>query len=219
MSSKDRILTRLRKVAVQDREYQGPLIRDKSIFSDYQTNPDSLSGQFMARLKSLYAECYIMQTMDQLAENLAGLLKNFEPRRCVTHSFSYINHIKNNFPVLIPYLNEIDYLNILSPDFADYEVGITCADVLIARTGSILLSSSSAGGRRLSVLPPVHIVIASSDQLVPSLDEALDKLSQIKQEWSYATFITGPSRTSDIEKQLVLGAHGPKRLIMLLLQV
>jgi L-lactate dehydrogenase complex protein LldG len=52
---------------------------------------------------------------------------------------------------------------------------------------------------------------------VPSLDEALKKIEEADRNWSYATFITGPSRTSDIEKRLVLGAHGPKRLVTFIL--
>jgi L-lactate dehydrogenase complex protein LldG len=89
---------------------------------------------------------------------------------------------------------------------------------LIARTGSILLHTVSAGGRRLSVLPPTHIVIAEEKQIVPSLDEAFNTLDHDQDIWSYATIITGPSRTSDIEKQLVLGAHGPKKLIVLIIK-
>ena len=111
----------------------------------------------------------------------------------------------------------IDGQKISSPDFADFMVGITAADFLVARTGSIVLSTATAGGRRLSVLPPFHIAIATMQQLVVSLDEALKiyhERGESKRS-SYATIITGPSRTSDIEKILVLGAHGPKRLAVI----
>jgi L-lactate dehydrogenase complex protein LldG len=108
-------------------------------------------------------------------------------------------------------------LSISSPEFSKYEVGISGAEYLVARTGSIFLNSQMAGGRRLSVLPPIHIVLAWRNQLVPSLDDVLKSISNRDTDWSYATFITGPSRTSDIEKKLVLGAHGPKRLITLIL--
>jgi L-lactate dehydrogenase complex protein LldG len=96
-------------------------------------------------------------------------------------------------------------------------VGITAVDFLVARTGSLVLSSATAGGRRLSVLPPFHVAVATTDQLVLSLDEAM-RIYQQRGEAirsSYATIITGPSRTSDIEKILVLGAHGPKRLAVM----
>ena len=99
-------------------------------------------------------------------------------------------------------------------------VGITACDALISQTGSILLTSRSAGGRALSVLPPHHLVIARADQLVPDLPAACDLLSARYGENypSFITFITGPSRTGDIERILVLGAHGPKNLTIILIR-
>lgn len=99
-------------------------------------------------------------------------------------------------------------------------VGITACDALVAQTGSILLTARSAGGRALSVLPPHHVVIAHADQLVPDLPAAFDLL-QAKYGNNYpsfATFITGPSRTGDIERILVLGAHGPRDLTVILIR-
>ncbi|MBV9997839.1 MAG: lactate utilization protein [Verrucomicrobia bacterium] len=99
-------------------------------------------------------------------------------------------------------------------------VGITACDALVAQTGSILLTSRSAGGRALSVLPPHHVVIAQADQLVPDLPAAFDLLySRYGNSYpSFATFITGPSRTGDIERILVLGAHGPRNLTVILIR-
>jgi L-lactate dehydrogenase complex protein LldG len=94
------------------------------------------------------------------------------------------------------------------------DVGITECDALVAQTGSVLVTSQSAGGRALSVLPPHHVVLARYDQLVPDLEAAFNVLhSHYSDAWpSFMSFITGPSRTGDIERILVLGAHGPKRL-------
>jgi L-lactate dehydrogenase complex protein LldG len=99
-------------------------------------------------------------------------------------------------------------------------VGITACDALIAQTGSILLTARSAGGRALSVLPPHHVVIAQADQLVPDLPAAFDLLySRYGNNYpSFVTFVTGPSRTGDIERILVLGAHGPRNLTVILIQ-
>ncbi len=94
------------------------------------------------------------------------------------------------------------------------DLGVTGCDCLIAQTGSIAVSTRSAGGRALSVLPPVHLVIARREQIVPDLTGAMDWLRRrYDQHWpSSLSLITGPSRTADIEKILVMGAHGPKRL-------
>ena len=96
------------------------------------------------------------------------------------------------------------------------ELGETGCDCLVAQTGSIFVSTRSAGGRALSVLPPVHLVIARREQLVPDLPAAFALLRQrYGDHWPSAiSLITGPSRTADIEKILVMGAHGPKRLAL-----
>jgi L-lactate dehydrogenase complex protein LldG len=99
-------------------------------------------------------------------------------------------------------------------------VGITACDALIAQTGSVLLTARSAGGRALSVLPPHHVVVAQVDQLVPDLPAAFELLqAKYRDDYpSFITLITGPSRTGDIERILVLGAHGPKNLTLILIE-
>lgn len=99
------------------------------------------------------------------------------------------------------------------------DAGITLCEALVARTGSILLSSKQAAGRGLSIFPPVHIVVAYTSQLVPDIQEALDIIRK-KYEGKMPTMISlasGPSRTADIEKTLVLGAHGPKAVYLFLI--
>ena len=94
------------------------------------------------------------------------------------------------------------------------DAGISACDALVAQTGSVLVTSQSAGGRALSVLPPHHVVLARREQLVPDLTAAfaLLKAKYAPNYPSLISFITGPSRTGDIERILVLGAHGPKKL-------
>jgi L-lactate dehydrogenase complex protein LldG len=96
------------------------------------------------------------------------------------------------------------------------DLGVTTCDCLVAQTGSIIISTLSAGGRALSVLPPVHLVIVRREQIVPDLATALALLrKRYDARWPSAlSVITGPSRTGDIEKILVMGAHGPKRLVI-----
>ena len=94
---------------------------------------------------------------------------------------------------------------------------ITTAEALVAQTGSVLVSAA-CGGRGASVIAPVHIVVATVDQLVPDLESAFAQLQQrgTAQRNSYLCLVTGSSRTADIEKILVLGAHGPRRLVVAL---
>jgi L-lactate dehydrogenase complex protein LldG len=98
------------------------------------------------------------------------------------------------------------------------DAGITSCEALVAQTGSILVSSASSGGRALSILPHVHVVVATRDQIVATLADALHaaKAHHNGHLPSMLSFITGPSRTGDIERILVLGAHGPKELVLIL---
>jgi len=93
---------------------------------------------------------------------------------------------------------------------------VSLAEALVAQTGSILVSAS-CGGRGASVVAPVHIVFATLDQLVPDLATALGKAARggTLQNNSFACMISGSSRTADIEKILVQGAHGPVRLVVI----
>lgn len=99
------------------------------------------------------------------------------------------------------------------------EIGITGCEFLIAHTGSAMVSSAQKGGRQLFVYPPVHIIIAKKDQLVDYLESAYIAIqNKYKNDLpSQITLITGPSRTADIEKTLILGAHGPRELHVFLL--
>ncbi len=104
-------------------------------------------------------------------------------------------------------------------DFLKAEVGITLCESLIARNGSIMVSNSNAAGRRLSIYPDSHIVLAYTSQLVLDLKDGFKLLKEKYGDAlpSMISNITGPSRTADIEKTLVLGAHGPKELYVFLI--
>jgi L-lactate dehydrogenase complex protein LldG len=96
---------------------------------------------------------------------------------------------------------------------------ITTAECLVASTGSILIVSSGAG-RGASVVAPVHIVLASEAQLERDLAAALARVKhrELQEQNSCLFLITGSSRTADIEKMLVLGAHGPRRVVVILVR-
>ncbi len=103
------------------------------------------------------------------------------------------------------------------PPSESSQATITGAECLVAATGSILIASSPAG-RGASVVAPVHIVIASEAQLEPDLAAALADANRraLPAHNSALFLITGSSRTADIEKILVLGAHGPRHVIVIL---
>jgi L-lactate dehydrogenase complex protein LldG len=102
--------------------------------------------------------------------------------------------------------------------FLQLNIGVTGCELLVAHLGSVLVSSAQISGRRLNVFPETHIVVANQSQLTDYLDHALEILqNKYKNELpSLISNITGPSRTADIEKTLVMGMHGPKSLIVII---
>jgi L-lactate dehydrogenase complex protein LldG len=105
-----------------------------------------------------------------------------------------------------------------SKELAECEAAITSCELLVARTGSIVMSAAGDSGRAVSVYAPVHICIAYTSQLVYDIKDGLQKLKEKYQSQmpSLITFATGPSRTADIEKTLVVGVHGPKEVYVFL---
>ncbi|MET0465790.1 MAG: lactate utilization protein [Chitinophagaceae bacterium] len=103
---------------------------------------------------------------------------------------------------------------LVKTDLAGCDVSVTGCEFLVARTGSIVMSAAQQSGRTTSVYAPVHICIAYSSQLVYDVKDALQLLKEKygSQLPSQVTFATGPSRTADIEKTLVVGVHGPKEV-------
>lgn len=88
-------------------------------------------------------------------------------------------------------------------------VGITSADYALADTGTLVLLASRAEARLISLLPPVHLAVVPRSRILTGLDELLSLEPLLVASRSSAVFITGPSRTGDIEQFLVRGVHGP----------
>ena len=105
-------------------------------------------------------------------------------------------------------------------NLAGCDASITGCEYLVARTGSMVLSSAAESGRTVSVYAPVHICIAYTNQLVYEVKEALMLLKEkyAAKLPSLISVATGPSRTADIEKTLVTGVHGPKEVYCFLVE-
>ncbi|MEP6584587.1 MAG: lactate utilization protein [Ginsengibacter sp.] len=102
---------------------------------------------------------------------------------------------------------------------ADCDAAVTGCELLVARTGAIVMTSAEQSGRTVSAYAPVHLCIAYTHQLVYDTKDALKLLKTKYGENipSFITFAAGPSRTADIEKTLVVGVHGPKEVYLFLI--
>lgn len=99
---------------------------------------------------------------------------------------------------------------------SDAVIGLTEVDYAIAETGSLVVLSGSGRARTASLLPRIHVALVRVEQILPGLDELFVQLDAANETPSAVTFITGPSRTADIELTLVVGVHGPQELHVIL---
>lgn len=114
---------------------------------------------------------------------------------------------------------ERDHKDRVLRDYENFDAGIGGADVLVAESASVGLITPGEECAALSLLPETHIVVAPASRIVARLADALLCLQPDGDGPSQSlTFITGPSRTADIEKTLVLPAHGPSRLHVVLIE-
>ena len=164
--------------------------------------------------EGLKIECHRVPTMQAAREVLAKLASESGWRKIASHSHCDTDALLEG--ISLPVIRTEKGYAI--DDLESCDAGVTGCEVLVAQTGGIMVSVESAGGRALSVLPPHHVVIARTSQMVPDLTAAFEHVKRRygKNFPSFMSFITGPSRTGDIERILVLGAHGPKRLSRLL---
>lgn len=200
------MLKKIRKALLEKRDNPYPNLED---FPLYDKIDDYLEVVFAEQLSLVAGKFVFCEGEIQFIENLLLLAeeKNWRKIYCWEADLQeLLAHYEYPF-----YSTDTDFLQA--------EVGITLCESLIARNGSVLVSNGNAAGRRLSIYPHQHIVLAYTSQLVPDLK---DGLSRIKEKYgnrlpSMISVITGPSRTADIEKTLVLGAHGPKELYVFLI--
>jgi L-lactate dehydrogenase complex protein LldG len=171
--------------------------------------------QFRNNAESLKANFHPVNGLDELSKYLIQLRDAEGWKKIASHGGELTDFA--SLTLGLPILKTDSAYDVSELEKCD--AGITGCDALIAQTGSVLVTNRNAGGRALSVLPPHHVVIARRGQLLRDLPAAFQLLKQ-KYGANYPSmmsFITGPSRTGDIERILVLGAHGPKRLTIFLL--
>jgi len=207
-TSREIILNRISGIAARRRKSIGESAGE----SDYEQEeiykpilPDALTC-FKQELEAISGQCIICAGEEDMYKKLAALVEE----KGLPFLFSKDSTItKNLLQAGIP-VEEDEAV------FVHISAGITPCELLIARTGSVIVSTAGESGRQMHVFPPLHIILAKGSQLVDYPGDALEELQKkySKKLPSALTFITGPSRTADIEKTLVLGAHGPKELII-----
>ena len=205
ISSKELMLKKIRKALLEKRDIPYLNLEDTPV---YKKNEEILEVLFAEELTAVAGNFIFCENGMDFIENMLDLADKFKWRKIYCWE-----------PELQDLLSEYEFpFYKTDKDFEMAEVGITLCEALIARNGSVMVSNKHAAGRRLSIFPHHHIVIARTGQLVMDLKDAFEliKAKYGNQIPSMISTITGPSRTADIEKTLVLGAHGPKELFVFL---
>jgi L-lactate dehydrogenase complex protein LldG len=205
-TSREKVLKSVRDALVN--QMQPPYVDEDYADHIYQrSDSDYEEVVFAEALAKVGGQFVYNSTHEEFSENI----KNFMHSGNIQSLHCYDGILQN-------LLNESGIFCINSPDEPEScEAGITSCEFLIARLGSIMVSSKQPSGRKSFFWPPVHIVVAFRDQLVYDIKQALTGMKVKYQQSglpSLITMITGPSRTADIEKTLVMGAHGPEKLIV-----
>ena len=206
-TSREKVLKKIRSALLNKNENPYPsLDSESSVYKDFTESNDITFAREFTNVSGKFIYC---ENETNLKDNLASLLseKQWEEVYCIDPE--------------IAQMIEDSRIRVQSDasEFTNMIPGITQCEFLIARFGSIMVSSKQTSGRRMNVFPEAHIVIAHTHQIVPEIKDAIvaiqDKYSGNLP--SMISFITGPSRTADIEKTLIMGAHGPKELYVFLL--
>lgn len=206
-TSKENILKKIRKALSHSTPLPFPLSEgSQSVFQPLEQEAEVEFAEQFTRLQGKFIYCINQQ---EFAFQLSSLVKkqNWEKVFCVEEK------------LLAPVAGQLTD-RLTQTDLAGCDVSITGCESLVARTGSIVMSAAQNKGRSASVYAPVHICVAYTNQLVYDLKDALQKA---KDKYgnnlpSLITFATGPSRTADIEKTLVVGVHGPKEVYVFLIE-
>lgn len=204
-TTKEKILKKVRKALIQKTVHGSNVDFDSDI---YQKTEEPLEVAFAQEFTKLNGKFIYCENEKELTENISSLIRenNWEHTFCFEKKAKDI--LKKSGIPISENENDIRHAN----------VGISLCEYLVARTGSVLITSKQSSGRRLPGFANYHIVIAYSSQLVYTIKEAL---AGIKKKYtnnfpSMIINISGPSRTADIEKTLVQGAHGPKEIFVFL---
>ncbi|HEY2171482.1 MAG TPA: LUD domain-containing protein [Candidatus Angelobacter sp.] len=189
-----------------------PPIEDKTFYGPIFEAVENPLERFQQECKANLMECQLTSDAAGSSQALAQVLQSLPPGEIFVQDDPVLRQLMSSAGAAQRQIRWSSEGGALEKSQAT----ITLADALIAQTGSIFVSAS-CGGRGASVVAPTHIVYAFAKQLVPDLVTALCNATADGrlEKNSYACVISGSSRTADIEKILVQGAHGPMRLVVI----
>lgn len=216
-SARDRILERVRQATSRSQQ-----IAELPPFAQWHESGEAhdrgaLLTRFTETLAQLKGTCHCVPDLASAGDVVARLLRRFREPKVLLSDRPFVREVLGDtfqFPPAAQVRRANRSLRDLR-EVADFDIGVTDAEALVADTGSVLLYVRAYGARCVSHLLPVHVALAHANQLVVDLPAAIARMGAQRRGGRLPTnmvLVTGCSRTSDIEKILVMPAQGPKEL-------
>lgn len=185
--------------------------------SSAESAPGSLVERFKRNLEAVNGQCLVAHGNAEVARALTQIISSLQTTKLRAQRIALSDAA---LVEQLMYLTDLEIEELaITPDAADvfgFDVGITTAQAAIAETGTLVLDSADERYRFVSVVPPVHIAIVDASRICGTLGEALALLRRGREISPAVTFVTGPSRTADIELTLTIGVHGPQELYVII---
>jgi len=175
----------------------------------------SLVERFQEALEMVAGHCVRVRDEREATEAVREIINQLKARRVAISNAPLMQRIVTQVGTDTEWLE-----NASASELFDCDAGVTSAQWAIAETGTLVLESDDERHRLASLVPPVHIAIIEAARIRQTLGEVLQALNEKGRDGlsRIITFITGPSRTSDIELTLAIGVHGPRELHVIILE-
>jgi len=176
---------------------------------------DPLIQRFRQALEAVVGNCLIVASESEAAEAVKQIIEQTGAQLVAISDAPLVRRVLEQTETSTTLLEDC-----VPPALFDCDLGITSAQWAVAETGTLVLESEAEQHRLVSLVPPIHVAIIEASRIRETLAEVLQSIGeQGKDEMSRTvTFITGPSRTSDIELTLAIGVHGPGELHVIVIQ-
>jgi L-lactate dehydrogenase complex protein LldG len=217
MTAKNEILGSIRKHltasapfdAQHEARHGGHEIVEKLVSVSVTLDRDSLVAMFRENLEAVGGKVSVVNDITEASAIISGIVGT--EKKVAVSDDSIVQQLGEGIA------DHADvFTNVSGAELFDFDFGITGAQWGIAETGTLVLESGKERNRLASLVPPVHIAVIEAKNIRQRMSEVLTLVSE--SELSRAvTFITGPSRTSDIELTLAIGVHGPAELHVILI--
>jgi L-lactate dehydrogenase complex protein LldG len=212
--ARDAILSSIREHLAASKRFDAQAAQAAAIEPRAKSSPakdernETTIDLFRQALAAVSGHCALVQNIDEAARALQKILDHRQAQRVAVSDSTLVKRILERLKTKTVFLNAPNQSELFECD-----LGVTSAQWAIAETGTLVLESERERHRLASLVPPVHVAILEAGRIRRTMSDVLELIKNNDVGLSRTvTFITGPSRTSDIELTLAIGVHGPGEL-------